>query len=156
MKRQRAVGRPGGEGQQPKAPPMPAEPVSASIGPAGVVVVTIDIVSYPMVGQHWREQLTGKNARKWGRIYIDPDKAECKRRRDDALAPFRGLYKGEVGNNCDECPGAMFYWDGPEYPAHVQPLCAYNNQRLGRDLDRVLRNTIPGDTGWWEIVFRFR
>jgi len=104
---------------------MPAESVSAPIGPAGVVVVTIDVASYPMVGQHLREQLSGRNARKWGRIYIDPDKAECKRRRDDALAAFRGLYKGEVGNNCDECPGAMFYWDGPAYPAHVQPLCAY-------------------------------
>lgn len=65
MKRQRAIGRPEGQGQQPKAPPSPTESVSASIGPAGVVVVTIDVASYPMVGPHWREQLTGKNARKW-------------------------------------------------------------------------------------------
>jgi hypothetical protein len=139
-----------------KNPPHPPENISAAIGPAGVVNVTINVPAFPMVGAHWRDQLSGPNARRWGKLFIDPDKEECEERRRDALNSFRGLYGGEPANNLDECPGAMFYWDGPEYPAHVQPLCASDNQALGRELYRVLRKTIPGDLSWWQVVFQFR
>ena len=132
----------------------------------GVIKVTIEVAAYPMVAEHWRQQLTGQNKRKWGRIYIDPDPTAKKDRRSIALAPFKGLYKGEVGNNNDECPGAMFIWETQE-TSHVQPLDAFSNQSFGRDLYRalereVMRATAPWQStpihkrmAWWEVQFAF-
>lgn len=120
----------------------------------GVVEATIDLAGYPMVGHHWREQLTGTNAAKWGRIFVDPSPTEKNARRKDALGPFGTLYKGEKGNNLDECPGAMFVWE-TNRTAHVQPVDARANQDLGRDLYFALKRAIPGPMAWWEVRFRF-
>jgi hypothetical protein len=132
----------------------------------GVIKVTIQTSAYPMVGDHWRQQLTGANAKKWGRIYIDPDPTAKQQRRSIALGPFKGLYRGEVGNNNDECPGAMFIWETRD-TAHVQPCDAKSNQDFGRDLyraleNRVLKETVSGPPkpiqermAWWEVRFEF-
>ena len=120
----------------------------------GVVEVTINVRAYPTVGSHWRQQLTGNNAKKWGWIAIDPDKREKWRRRREALDPFGRAYAGEVGANLDECPGAMFMWQTNE-PAHVRPCDARANQDLGRDLYFALRAAIPEPMGEWQVRFRF-
>src|ERR1700678_3313710 len=77
----------------------------------GIAILDVKTAAYPQVAEHWREQLTGKNASKWGRIWIDPCKKQAKLRRRDALWPFGDTYKGVVGSNLDECPGAMFVWE---------------------------------------------
>jgi hypothetical protein len=128
--------------------------ITTRLAAAGVIEVTIKTSAYPMVGEHWRSQLTGRNARKWGWIAIDPDKAERAKRRKVALEAFQGLYEGEVGNNNDECPGAMFMWQS-NHVAHVQPCDARSNQDLGRDLYFALRKAIPGEMGWWQVRFKF-
>lgn len=132
----------------------------------GVIKVTIQVSAYPMVGDHWKQQLSGKNAKKWGRIFIDPAPGEAGDRRSIALAPFQALYKGEIGNNNDECPGAMFIWE-TQKTAHVQPSDALSNQEFGRDLYFALRQRVLQETGlcpakevkmrmaWWEVVFSF-
>ncbi len=132
----------------------------------GVISVTILTTAYPTVGEHWRQQLTGKNLRKWGRIYIDPAPGEADERRSMALAPFGKLYKGEVGANIDECPGAMFIWETQEI-AHGHPTDARSNQDLGRDLYHALCSRVKAETGpckrselksrlaWWEVRFSF-
>lgn len=132
----------------------------------GVIAVTIQSSAYPMVAEHWRQQLTGRNKRKWGKIYIDPDPGAKRGRRSMALAPFEGLYKGEIGNNNDECPGAMFIWETQE-ASHVQPLDAMSNQQFGGDLYRALERVAMKATAggrptpirermaWWEVRFDF-
>lgn len=131
----------------------------------GVITVTVQTCAYPMVADHWKQQLTGRNKAKWGKIYIDPDPASKRERRSIALAPFAGLYKGEVGNNNDECPGAMFIWESQEI-SHVQPCDAVSNQEFGRDLYRALESVVlratPNDPrsikqrmAWWQVEFRF-
>ena len=112
----------------------------------GVIRITIQVSAYPMVAEHWRQQLTGNNSRKWGKIYIDPLPGAREERRSIALAPFGSLYKGETGNNNDECPGAMFIWESQE-PAHVQPSDARSNQEFGIDLYYALRHCILSETG---------
>ena len=121
---------------------------------AGVVEATISTRAYPMVGDHWKSQLSGMNAKKWGWIAIDPDRVAKRDRRREALGPWGNLYAGEVGNNLDECPGAMFMWQTNE-PAHVQPCDARSNQEFGRDLYFALRAAIPGPMGWWQVRFAF-
>lgn len=121
----------------------------------GVVQVEIGVQGYPMVGLHWKEQLTGANLRKWGRIYIDDDPSAKRARRRLALYPFGRLYAGEVGNNLDECPGAMFVWENQDQVAHVMPCDARANQDLGRDLYNALRAAIVGPMGWYEVRFSF-
>jgi hypothetical protein len=128
--------------------------VDASIVADGVVEVRIRTAAYPMVGLHWRQQLTGSNAAKWGRIFVDPSKEERRTRRRGALHSFGDLYRGEVGNNLDECPGAMFVWE-TNRESHVQPCDARSNQDLGRDLHSALRRVISGPMGWWEVRFVF-
>jgi len=132
----------------------------------GVITVNIQTSGYPMAGDHWRQQLTGAALRQWGKIYIDPAPGASDERRSMALAPLGRLYKGEVGNNNDECPGAMFIWQTQE-TAHVQPLDARSNQDLGRDLYFALRHRVLAATGpckrvelknrmaWWEVRFSF-
>jgi hypothetical protein len=132
----------------------------------GVIRVTVLLPGYPMVAEHWRQQLTGTNGAKWGKIYIDPAPGAKEERRSIALAPFGSVYRGEKGNNLDECPGAMFIWETQE-PAHVEPCDAISNQEFGRDLYYALRHRILHDTGpcpvsqvkkrmaWWEVRFSF-
>jgi hypothetical protein len=132
----------------------------------GIIEVTVLTAGYPMVGEHWKQQLTGRNAAKWGRIYIDPAPGAAEERRSMALAPFGSLYKGEKGNNIDECPGAMFIWETQE-PAHPQPCDAVSNQAFGRDLYSALSHRVMHETGpcprsavrqrmaWWEVRFVF-
>jgi hypothetical protein len=132
----------------------------------GVIQVTIQTSAYPMVGEHWRRQLSGANRKRWGKIFIDPDPKAKAQRRSIALGPFRGLYKGAVGNNNDECPGAMFIWE-TQRPSHVQPSDAKSNQDFGRDLYRALEHRVLKETGslppkpikermaWWEVRFEF-
>jgi hypothetical protein len=90
----------------------------------------------------------------------------AKERRSMALPPFGSLYKGEKGNNLDECPGAMFIWD-TQKTAHVQPCDALANQEFGRDLYFALAHRVLHETGpcprsqlkrrlaWWEVQFVF-
>jgi hypothetical protein len=97
----------------------------------GVITVTIQRCAYPMVAEHWRQQLTGRNKRKWGKIYIDPDPGAKRVRRSMALAPFEGLYKGEIGNNNDECPGAMFIWRPKKHPmSNPRTPCQTSNSAV--------------------------
>lgn len=132
---------------------------------AGVIAVTVQTSAYPMVAEHWKRQLTGKNKAKWGRLFIDPDPTAKRERRSIALAPFAGLYKGHTGNNNDECPGAMFIWETQEV-SHVQPCDAVSNQEFGRDLYRALEHAVlkatPTDPrpikdrmAWWQVEFSF-
>lgn len=132
----------------------------------GVIELTVQTNAYHMVGEHWRKQLTGQNARKWGRIYIDPQVGEVAARRRDALWEIRGLNHHDSATNLDECPGAMFI---PETNAisHVEPVDALSNQEFGRDLYLAIRQAIqeaPGPKpvkldratmGWWQVKFRF-
>lgn len=131
----------------------------------GVISVTVQMSAYPMVAEHWKQQLTGRNKAKWGKIYIDPDPASKRERRSIALAPFTGLYKGQIGNNNDECPGAMFIWETQEV-SHVQPCDAVSNQEFGRDLYRALECVVLKATAtdprpikervaWWQVTFGF-
>ncbi len=133
----------------------------------GLIVATVSVSAYPTVGEHWRQQLTGRNLKKWGRIFIDPAPGAAGQRRSIALAPFGSLYKGQVGANIDECPGAMFIWETQE-PAHAFPTDARSNQDFGRDLYFALRHRVLSETGpcrrselkarlaWWEVRFAFK
>lgn len=132
----------------------------------GRIDVTIITAAYPTVGEHWRQQLTGSNLRKWGRIFIDPDPRAVKDRRSMAIGPFRGLYKGERAANVDECPGAMFIWETHE-TAHPVPVDAKSNQQFGIDLYQALcsevmtqldcsRHDVHGQLAWWEVRFAFQ
>jgi hypothetical protein len=128
------------------------------------VQVTIYVPAYPQAAGHWRDQLTGANARRWGRIWIDPDVRERHRRRRQHLSAFgpipddditRKHGKGHI--NRDECPGAMFIWE-TQCDADVEMLCATDNQRFGGDLYRALKREIErkiGPLGWQEVRFAF-
>jgi hypothetical protein len=132
----------------------------------GVVKVTVQVSRYPTVGEHWKRELDGSNAKKWGRIFIDPDPAAKKERRSEALAPTRGIHKGNKGANWDECPGAMFIWES-QRTSSVEATDALSNQAFGRDLYHALRRCIiavvdlnlPTDVkrrmAWWEVQFEF-
>jgi len=149
--------------------PPPSGNITARVVTPGVLFCEIRTAAYFMVGEHWRDQLTGRNARKWGRIYIDPSKTEKKLRRRGNLADWRGMYKGNQAVNCDECPGAMFMWDGKEFDSHVEPLCAVSNQAFGSDLYwalyRAIKTAMIKDgkwagrrasfMGWWQVKFGF-
>jgi hypothetical protein len=67
--------------------------------------------------------------------------------------------------NRDECPGAMFIWE-TQAIAHVEELCATDNQAFGRDLFHALNTKLlplqkhpPREgkkrLGWWQVVFAF-
>ncbi len=131
----------------------------------GIIHVTIVTAAYPTAGDHWRQQLTGSNLRKWGRIFIDPDPHEAKERRSMAIGPLQGLYKGQPAANIDECPGAMFIWETDEI-ADPMPVDAKSNQQLGIDLYHALCREVMKQKGckykevrghltWWEVRFAF-
>ncbi len=142
--------------------------ITARVIEPGVIFCEIYTTAYFMVGEHWRNQLTGNNKRKWGRIFIDPSKTAKQLRRRDALSDLRGLHRGNAAVNLDECPGAMFIWE-TQADTHVEPLCAVSNQAFGRDLYWALyaavRTALEKDgvwagrrasfMGWWQVRFGF-
>lgn len=120
----------------------------------GLVYVTVARTAYPQIAAHWEEQLTGENARRWGRLYIDPLKAARDERRRDALWQEGPTTRGMPAFNRDECPGAMFICETQEV-ADVEVCCATENQAFGRDLYHALREELGPKMGWWQVRFRF-
>jgi hypothetical protein len=129
--------------------------VQVSLPVNGEITITIKAAAYPMVGAHWRDQLTGTNRLKWGNIYVDDDKDAKRLNRRIAMDQWGKLYRGETGNNLDECPGAMFVWDGEEQTAHVQPCDARSNQDLGRDMYNALYKAFGFKMAWYKVEFDF-
>ena len=139
----------------------PVENIQVEIVDKGVARVTVRVGAYPQAGKHWREQLTGANAKKWGRIYCDPSGVEKDKRRREHMSDYGAVIEdkytkkhGKGHINRDECPGAMFIWQ-TQAPADVEELCATDNQNLGRDLYWALKRVL-GKLDWWEVQFRFR
>ena len=135
----------------------------------GLAEVTIRTAMYRQVGAHWKRVLSGANAKRWGRIFIDPSKAHAERRRADAMWEEGESTRGMPQGNRDECPGAMFIWESGEI-SDVEVCCATANQDFGRDLYKALRkvllplqlnprtgNPVRSSTrlAWWEIKFKF-
>lgn len=120
----------------------------------GVVTVTINTAFYGDAGKHWRDILDKPNHGGYGRIFIQRDGAD--QRRKDACWELKGLHAGNPAANLDECPGAMFIWSNSYKAADVEPLCATANQSLGRDIGLELRQypqKTPADL--WEVKFKF-
>lgn len=142
------------------------EPIEVDVIGPGKARVTVKLSTYPQVGRHWRQQLTGPNKRKWGRIFIDPSKDGAEERRRDAMWEHGPTMAKGLHVNRDECPGAMFVWE-TQATADVEELCATDNQKFGRELYQVLRKALlplqkypPGGDkrrlGMWEVEFVFR
>ena len=76
--------------------------VLAEMSQKGFVDVTVQRKFYPQIAQHWERQLTGRNAAKWGRIWIDPSSVEKDKRRRENLweegPSTRGFHK-RTGTN---------------------------------------------------------
>ena len=120
----------------------------------GVVEVVIPATSYGQAGAHWRKVLDGPNHNGYGRLFIQ--RYGANQRRYWHCYAFGDWYKGEVGPNRDECPGAMFIWPYSLKPADVDVVDAVDNQTLGRDLGAALRLYPQKDSNdLWEVVFRF-
>ena len=139
----------------------------------GVILCRIRWQFYGQAGQHWKDQLSPPNLKKWGQIYIDANKTEQDINRRDALWPNRESPAGRTSQqkleatatNLDECPGAMFVWETRAL-ADVQPLCAQSNQELGRHMYNALAGAVKRamvkpatfkrrDMQWFEVVFKF-
>lgn len=140
---------------------VPNDDIAVAVVAPGIAEVIVREQAYPQVARHWREQLTGTNAAQWGRIYCDPDAREKRHRRRHNMADYGGITEdagtrrhGKGHINRDECPGAMFVWESQE-PAHVEEICATDNQKFGRELYWALRRVL-GKLDWWEVRFRFR
>lgn len=119
----------------------------------GVITLTIVARAYGQAGEHWRNTLSGPDNGGYGRIYIERSDAEARRRMH--TAGLRSYYRGQVGANIDECPGAMFIWTAPKAPS-TEAVDAIDNQALGRDMGRALRPFQPTSTGdMWEVRFLF-
>jgi hypothetical protein len=120
----------------------------------GTVDVIVARSDYPQIAAHWESQLTGSNARKWGRIWIDPSTKARDQRRRDALWQEGPSTRGVPAFNRDECPGAMFICHTQEI-SHVEVVCASENQAFGRDLYQALRKELGPRMAWWEVRFEF-
>jgi len=120
----------------------------------GTVMVTVRRKADPQIARHWETQLTGRNGRKWGRLWIDANKAAAHERRRHALWQEGRSTRGMPAFNRDECPGAMFICETQEI-ADVEVCCATENQAFGRDLYRALRQELGRKLDWWEVRFRF-
>lgn len=119
----------------------------------GVIEVTIAVAAYGQAGRHWRDVLVGPNHGGFGRIFID--RFDTDERRRSACSTLRPYYRGEKGANLDECPGAMFVWEG-DREADVEPIDAIDNQTLGRALMHALKAYKQKTREeLWEVVFRF-
>lgn len=140
----------------------------------GIILCSITWQKYGDAGQHWKDQLTGKNLLKWGKIYIDANEKEQGLNRREALAPFRDSRRDLTAReklearatNRDECPGAMFVWETRQ-TADVEPLCAVSNQELGRHMYAALAGAVRTamvkpesfrrrDMQWFQVIFEFR
>ncbi|MGH7202057.1 MAG: hypothetical protein ACREJB_15745 [Planctomycetaceae bacterium] len=155
----------------PAAKPEYHSNIQVKLAAPGVIEVRIRAIAYGQTGRHWKQQLSGKNAQKWGRLFIDPDPREVKTTRKMATWEQRGSFKGCYLDQ-DECPGAMFLFDGPgeEGFSHVEWVDSWSNQKMGRELYWALRafflarmkphkqsslRDIRKDMGWWEVRFAF-
>ena len=132
----------------------------------GVLEVSVRKSAYRHVAVHWERQLTGANATKWGRLFIDRNKTAMAKRRSDALwqEPWSKETRGAFDR--DECPGAMFICE-TQAVSDVELCDASANRSFGRDLvtalDRAIATlpTLPRAAGdrrpnMWEVRFRFR
>ncbi|MFA6966184.1 MULTISPECIES: hypothetical protein [Bosea] len=118
----------------------------------GIVDVTIRVAAYEEAGEHWKRVLSGPRHGGYGRIFIQ--RYGINRRRYLNCYDWRGMYRGQPAN-IDECPGAMFIWQGKK-EASTEPVFAHNNQRLGRDMGWALRPfQQTGETDFWEVRFKF-
>ena len=156
--------------------PQPAPPGSRFRPGSGRIKCRIRWQIYGDAGRHWKEQLTGRNLRKWGKIYIDANEAEQALNRKEAVGHLRDSAairaartklekKQAAATNIDECPGAMFVWETRE-TADAMFLCAVSNQELGRDMYRALEGAVrramvkPSsfsrkDMQWFQVEFEF-
>jgi hypothetical protein len=128
--------------------------ISATESKPGVITLTIVTAAYGDAGEHWRRVLDKPSHGGYGRIYVE--RAGARARRRDACWELSGLHRGNPACNLDECPGAMFIWANADVAAHVEPLDADANQRLGRAMGAALRpfkQVTPKDL--WEVEFRF-
>jgi len=132
---------------------------------SGVLNITIPTRIYGLTGKHWKEQLTGRNRRKWGKIRIDPSRAESDMRRSLAMCDYGTLPDGSIDWERDECPGAMFICE-KRIVSHVQACDKWSNRALGRDLYNAIaeflfeekrppENRVRRKMGWWQVNFRF-
>ena len=132
---------------------MSASITTRSVRP-GVVEITIVAKHYGMAGAHWKRTLSGPRHGGFGRIFIQ--RWGVNRRRYDSCYDLRGVYRGNPGVNIDECPGAMFIWDGPRFHASIEPIDPIDNQKLGRELGHALRQfEQKTEADLWEVQFRF-
>jgi hypothetical protein len=119
----------------------------------GVLQVLIFTSAYGQAGEHWRSALDGPNHNGYGKIYIQ--RYGANRRRYENCYDLAGYYKGCLGANIDECPGAMFIWSTMK-DADIDAIDAIDNQALGRDLGNVLRPYRQrSEKDLWEVQFRF-
>jgi hypothetical protein len=136
----------------------------------GVIQCWVRVSAYGDAGRHWRDQLSGKNKRKWGRLYIDVDRIRKNARRRDNLWAYRDhsdMTPAEsAASNDDECPGAMFESEFLPETSDVMRVCASHNQALGRDMYNALAKAVreamfapktfkPEDMQDWEVEFTF-
>lgn len=120
----------------------------------GIVEIAIRVADYGQAGEHWKNVLGGSNHKGYGKIYIQ--RYGANQRRYLSCYELRDYYRGQKGANLDECPGAMFIWDGPKDKADVEAIDAIDNQTLGRDLGNALRRyEQKDDKDWWQVVFKF-
>lgn len=127
--------------------------ITAQLIHPGVVQVRILTRVYGQAGKHWRRVLGGPNHGGYGRIFIE--RTGANQRRYENCYDSRGDYRGNPAINLDECPGAMFIWTGSK-EADVEPICAVDNQKLGRELGHALRPYPQRKKiDLWEVVFRF-
>lgn len=128
--------------------------VTASKPTNGKLTLTINVRTYGVTGLHWKEQLSGSNRDKWGKIYISGDAELTKMNRSIATGHAKGLFKG-YPVDIDECPGAMFMWDGPEQQAHDVATDRSSNRALGSAIRHALRSAIDGPMAWYQVEFEF-
>lgn len=119
----------------------------------GVVQIVIRVSDYGQAGEHWQDVLEGPDHNGYGKIYIQ--RYGANRRRYQNCYDLSSYYRGSVGANIDECPGAMFIWT-TDLEADVDAIDAIDNQKLGRELGNALRQFPQRDEkDLWEVIFCF-
>jgi hypothetical protein len=123
------------------------------------LVIHINSNAFGLTGKHWQEQLAPPNRAKWGNIYYMIDPAASRAQRREACADLKGVY-AKTGLDIDECPGAMFFWDGEEDVAHVMPVDFASNRSLGAAIGTHVRNVVGAFGGLkknegYPVQFRF-
>jgi hypothetical protein len=128
--------------------------VTATPPDQGRLTLIINVQSFGLTGQHWKDQLTGRNRSKWGKIYIHADKALTIENRRIATQDWRGAFRAQPVD-IDECPGAMFIWERQEVEADAMPVDRWSNRALGSAIRHALDAIITGSKAWYEVDFRF-